>query len=71
MEKIKRFIQEKTKRTISDDENLIEEGIVDSFTMMELISFLEEEYKITIDMEKINPKNFNSVRTIAAFVERE
>lgn len=64
--KIKRFLEKETQAKIKDpNTNLIERGILDSFSMIKIINFLEKELKISIDMEKLSPDNFNSVNTIA------
>jgi len=63
--KIKDFLEQETQRHIEDEkENLIEKGILDSFSMIKLIGFIESEFKIRVKMEELTPENFNSVATI-------
>jgi acyl carrier protein len=71
---IKTFIR---TELIYDDEkdfdestNLIERGIVDSMSLVRLISFLEENYNIQVQDEDIVPENFSSLNTIAGFLAR-
>ncbi|MDD8016435.1 MAG: acyl carrier protein [Acidobacteriota bacterium] len=47
---------------------LISGGIVDSFSMVSLKRFLENEYGISIPDEKATPEAFDSVTKIAALV---
>jgi acyl carrier protein len=54
---------------IAPDENLLASGIVDSHGVMEMVSFLERRYGLTIDDDDLTPENFESLRTIEAFVE--
>lgn len=70
-ETIKLFLKKETGHAISDDGlNLIEAGIIDSFSMMQLIGFLEKEFGITLNLEELSPENFNSIAGIAEFVQK-
>lgn len=51
-------------------EELVDEGILDSLTLVELISCLSMEFGIMIPYEEITPENFNSVSAIADMVAR-
>jgi len=63
--KIKDFLEQETQRNIEDEkENLIEKGILDSFSMIKLIGFIENELKVVVKMEELTPENFNSVAAI-------
>ena len=50
--------------------NFIEDGLLDSFDMVALISELESAYDILIDALDIIPENFSSVEAIAGIVEK-
>ena len=50
-------------------ENFIEDGLLDSFDIVALISELEESYQILIDALDILPENFCSVEAIAGVVK--
>lgn len=52
----------------SDDASLLENGILDSMNVMELVLFLEEKWGIKIEDTEIVPDNFDSVSYLAAFV---
>ena len=70
-EKIKLFLEKETGHAISDDGlNLIEAGIVDSFSMMRLIGFLEQEFGVALNLEELSPENFNSIAGIAEFIRK-
>jgi acyl carrier protein len=49
--------------------DLVEEEVIDSLGIVQLISLLEERYKIAISDDELDPENFRSVDRIAAFVE--
>jgi len=48
----------------SQDLNFIEEGLLDSFDIVSLVTSLDEEYNISIDGMDIVPENFSSVDSI-------
>jgi len=48
--------------------NLIENGVIDSVTLLRLISFLEENYVIDIPDHEIIPDNFRSMSAIESFL---
>lgn len=49
---------------------LIDDRIIDSFDIVSLISDISDEYDITIPVEEIVPKNFNSAKAIYTLIER-
>ena len=49
---------------------LIDDGILDSFDIVSLVSILEETYKIKIDGLDIVPENFSSIKGIAELVKK-
>ena len=51
-------------------ENFFEEGMLDSFDLMTLVSTLQSEYGIKIAGEEILPENFANVDAIVALLEK-
>ena len=58
-------------RDFGDDDSLLESGVIDSVTMVDLLSFLESQYGIQIDDDEMTPENFDALSSIVAFVERQ
>ena len=56
---------------LSDDAQFLEMGIIDSMGVLELVGFLEEEFKITLDDEELVPENLDSVNRIVSFLARK
>ena len=52
----------------SASENFIEDGYLDSFDVVALVSGLEEAFHILLDGLDILPENFSSVDSIAGLV---
>lgn len=55
----------------SDDTSFLEEGIVDSMGIMELVVFVEEQFGITVEDEELVPDNFDSVGKLAAYIREK
>ena len=61
---------------IVDDDNLdtcttlIDDGVLSSLDIIQLIGALSDEFDVTIPATEIVPANFNSVDAMAAMVER-
>lgn len=52
-----------------DDDSFLEKGIVDSTGILELITFIEEKYEISIKDEEMLPENLDSLDNVSKFVE--
>jgi acyl carrier protein len=50
---------------------LLDEGVMDSLTTIELITRLETEFSIAIDTDDLNHHNFNTVENITALVNQK
>lgn len=51
-------------------ETLIDDGILDSFAILSIISELQDEFEITITPSHVIPENFNSARALWAMIGR-
>lgn len=54
-----------------DDASFLEEGIVDSQGVMELVLFVEENFKVQVKDSEIVPDNFDSVQRLATYVRNK
>jgi len=54
---------------ILDDTPLIEEKIIDSTGVIELVAFLEETFGVNVEDEEIKLENFQSLNKIADFIQ--
>jgi acyl carrier protein len=64
------YLEEGDERTITETTPLISGGIVDSFSMVSLLRFLEKKYLIHIPDEAATPDAFDTVERITALVRR-
>lgn len=56
---------------LSDDESLLDQGIIDSTGVLEVVAFIETEFGITVRDEEMLPENLDSIAKIAAYVRRK
>jgi acyl carrier protein len=70
---IKSFLTKQAPKgtTFSDQDNLLTKGVIDSLKMLDLISFMEKQFGITIDEDEMMPDNFESVDSIVSFVQEK
>ena len=54
----------------SDSMSLLDGGIIDSVGVMELVSFLEQDFELSIADEDLIPENLDSVDNLTAFIGR-
>lgn len=57
--------------SLADEASLLDKGIIDSTGVLEVISFIEETFGITVEDMEMLPDNLDSIERIAAFVERK
>jgi len=54
---------------LQDDDSFLEEGIVDSTGVLELVMFVEETFGFAVEDEEIVPEKFDSVERLARYVQ--
>jgi methoxymalonate biosynthesis acyl carrier protein len=69
--KMKKFINRHTKQEISDDYNFFTGGLIGSLAAVEMISYIEHEFNVTVGNEDLDLSNFNSLNAISEFVTRK
>ena len=74
-EKVRAFIVENfmfgNDEGLSDETSFLEEGIIDSTGVLELVDFLEEEFNISVDDEELIPENLDSIKNLSGYLERK
>lgn len=74
-EKVMQFIRdefvEDESMQIADDTSLIGSGLVDSFSMVSLKAYLEDEYGIQLSDDEATTRAFDNVNNIVALVTRK
>ena len=74
-ERVYAFLLEKfplaRKAGVDKNTPLLEKGILDSLGILDVVSFLENEFSITISDDDLVPENFQTLHTLASFVLRK
>lgn len=74
-EKIKSFIVENfmfgSDEGLTDDTSFLEQGIIDSTGVLELVEFLENTFSIEVDDEELVPENLDSLKSLESYLERK
>ena len=59
------------KSGVNKDTALLEKGILDSLGILDVVSFLENEFSLVVSDEELVPENFQSLGTLTTFVLRK
>ena len=65
------FLFDASEEDLDNDASFLEQGIIDSTGVLELVEWLEETFEFKIDDEELIPENLDSVNLIAAFIDRK
>jgi len=68
--KIKLIIESVIKKDLLQDENLLNDGVLDSLMTLNLIEELEKKFSISISTNEFSHFNFNSVGAIHKMITR-
>ena len=68
--KIREYFKTLSDYKPSENENLFEAGILDSFGVVEFLTFLEESFHLELEPEDIIMQNFATLSAIIAFIEK-
>ena len=58
-------------RRYSDDDSLLDNGIIDSTGVLELIAFLDKNYQVKVEDDEMLPENLDSVNNLVRFLEKK
>ncbi len=53
-----------------DSDNFVEDGLLDSFDVVTLVSEIEDQFDIIVDGMDVMPENFETVTAICELIER-
>lgn len=75
-EEVREFIFEnflfgQNDQVLNNDDSLLDNGIIDSTGVLELITFLEERFQIAVDDTELVPENLDSVSRLTSFIQRK
>jgi len=72
-DKIKKFLLQQFPATknVGNDDSLLNNGLIDSLGILEVVAFMEKEFGITVSDEDLLPENFGSVGSLINFIQQK
>ena len=71
-DQIRQFIVENflfgQDENLTNETSFLDEGIIDSTGVLELVTLLEENFSIKVEDEELIPENLDSIKNVANFV---
>jgi len=72
---VKEFIIENflfgEEEQLKRETDFFDKGIIDSTGVIELVSFMEETFNISVDDEELIPQNLSSLKNIDSFLQKK
>jgi len=56
---------------LADDASFLENGVIDSTGVLELINYIETRFGISVDDQELIPENLDSINGLLRFVEKK
>ena len=56
---------------LADDTSFLDEGIIDSTGVLELVTFLEEKFSIAVADDELVPENLDSINNVENYLLRK
>lgn len=63
------FLPGEAPESITDDVKLVSDGIIDSLGSLKLVSFLEEQFGVSVEAHEVDVDHLDTLESIAAMVE--
>ena len=70
-EEIQGFLTSVIGQEVGPDEDYFATGLTDSLFALELVTFVEQEFELTVDADDLSLDNFSTASRIAAFIRRK
>ncbi|SDW04111.1 Acyl carrier protein [Marininema mesophilum] len=76
-EKIRQYIEsnlvtfDATEAEFTDDDNIFEKGFLNSLFAMQMLTFIETEFDLTVDNDDLDLVNFSTVNNIVRLIEKK
>lgn len=66
---INSFLMGDKSKSLNDDDSFLEQGIIDSTGILELVDFVQDKFSIKIEDDELVPKNLDSLSCLEAFIK--
>ena len=68
-QKLREYIKDTTNTDVDSDTLLVEQGIIDSMGVMDLIAFIQSNFQIEFTDDDLTAENFQNIHSIAGLIE--
>lgn len=68
---LENFLFDENEGGLNNNTSFLDEGIIDSTGILELVSFVEETYGIHVEDEELIPENLDSVNNVVSFIAKK
>lgn len=68
---VSNFLYGQDGQSLANDQSFLENGIIDSTGVLELVAFLEQRFGIAVADRELLPENLDSVQNASAFISRK
>ena len=74
-EQVRNFITENflfgEEKKVADTDSFLENGIIDSTGVLEVVSFVEDTFNIKVKDEEMIPENLDSISNLVNFINKK
>jgi len=75
-QEVRRFVVEnflfgEDDGSLQPEDSFLDSGVIDSTGVLELVTFLEQQYEIKIDDTELVPDNLDSISRVSSFIRRK
>jgi acyl carrier protein len=67
----KTFLFGLSDKSLHDNDSFLDKGIVDSTGILEIVSYIEEEFDIEVQDEELVPDNFDSINKLTDYITKK
>jgi acyl carrier protein len=68
---VENFLFGNREKLPGDDDSFLQKGLIDSTGILEVISFVEEKFGISVEDDELVPENLDSIRFLTDFIGRK
>ena len=68
---LENFLFTDDQSQLNNEDSFMDQGIIDSTAILELIFFMEEEFSVKVEVEEMIPDNLDSVDKVVRFIEKK
>ena len=65
------FLFDADESSLGNDDSFLEQGVIDSTGVLELVEWLEESFSMKVQDEELVPENLDSVNRLATFIAKK